>query len=97
MKSEDVMIVWTPNRDPFLEDATRGKIAVTTIPEHHKTKGYTHSVGACDHDWREKSEPERQKALHQLAEQMINEDNIAPDDLDKAFSQIEGWHGVGYA
>jgi mannitol/fructose-specific phosphotransferase system IIA component (Ntr-type) len=42
----------------------------------------------------EKSEAERQEALHQLANQMINEDKIAPADLDKAFSQIEGWSGV---
>jgi hypothetical protein len=94
MKSEDAMVVWTPNREPFSIDATRGRVVATTIPEHPKTQRYSHSVGACDHGWREKSEAERQEALHQLANQMINEDKIAPADLDKAFSQIEGWSGV---
>ncbi|TPO05154.1 hypothetical protein [Mesorhizobium sp. B1-1-5] len=97
MESADAMVVWTPNRAPFLENATRGRVAVTGIPEDPETKGFTHSVGVCDRGWREKSEAERQKALHRLADQMIKRDNILSGDLEEAFDQIEGWPGIGNA
>ena len=89
MNSSDAMIVWTPNREPFLETPSRGKVAVTTIPEHPATTDHTHSAGACDHDWKTITESERQERIRELARQMVEEDNIPKDEIDRELAKID--------
>lgn len=91
MNSKDVMVVWTPNREPFESDGTKGRVAVTTIPEDPSTKGYTHSMGACDLGWDEMTDSERFASLRALAKQMIEEDNIEADVVFGELRKIDGF------
>ena len=94
MRSEDVMVVWTPNREPFHRYDNRGKVVVTTVPQNPEDQQYPSSVGACDIGWKAKSEAQRLEELKELADHMIHNDGISRETINEAFSDIVGWRPI---
>jgi hypothetical protein len=89
MRLEETMIVWTPNRDLWLDKATTGQVAVTTIPEKQELKAHPMSVGACDHNWRETDDAGRRQLLQKYFTQMIHEDKLDETRVREALSVIQ--------
>lgn len=90
MKSEDAMLVWTPLHDYTKHDATAGHVQLVSIPETN-TRGYIASAGACDAGWREMGEADRIKSLTEIAEAMIEDDNIPREAVYAELAKVDGF------
>ncbi|MEJ5084144.1 hypothetical protein [Brucella pseudogrignonensis] len=89
MKSVNAMITWTPDREPFLENGTRGRVEVIHHNVEHDDKNITHSVGSCDAGWEELGVAGREAKINEIYKQMVEEDNINPAYAKKQLSRIE--------
>lgn len=89
MQSIEAMITWTPNREPFENNPTRGQVMVIRHNVDNDDNNITHSVGACDHDWIDIGVQGRQERVENIYRQMVNEDNIDPDHAKQQINQME--------
>ncbi|OOG61974.1 hypothetical protein B0E45_31705 [Sinorhizobium sp. A49] len=89
MQSIDAMLVWTPNHPHTEDDATAGKVKVVTSDTDDRA--YLCSAGACDIGWDAMSDSERFKQLHELAEDMIDNDNIPREAVYAELDKIDGF------
>jgi hypothetical protein len=89
MNSVDAMLVWTPKHPHTESDETAGKVKVVTVDTDDRT--LLCSAGACDIGWDAMSDAERYKQLHQLAEEMIENDNIPRDEVYAELDKVEGF------
>lgn len=97
MRAIDAMIVWTPNKEPWTQYPSIGKVAVTTIPEPPELKRYPLSVGACDLDWRETDDLGRRNLMQKYFTQMIHEDGIDESVARAAIAMIDDFSGVYFS
>ncbi|MGO8422280.1 hypothetical protein ACC807_11135 [Rhizobium ruizarguesonis] len=89
MKSIDAMLVWTPKHPHTEDDENAGKVKVVTVATDDKA--LLCSAGACDIGWDYMSDAERFKHLHELAEAMIEDDNILREDVYAQLDKVEGF------
>lgn len=89
MKSEAAMIAWTPDREPFLDNPTRGQVKVIEFLAERDDKNFTHTIGACDSNWEEIGVSGRQLQIEHIFQQMINGDNIDPLEARSALSRLD--------
>ena len=88
MKADEVMLVWTPNQPSTEADATAGKGKVVTPDTDDRA--YLCSAGACDIGWDAMPDEERFKQLRELAEAMIEDDNIPREAVYAELDKVEG-------
>jgi len=89
MNLQDMMVVWTPKREPFENYPTAGKLAVTTIPEPQWMKKHPSSFGACNLEWKDADHEGRIKLLEYCVSRMVFRDNMNEDDVRNALKVLE--------
>ncbi|WP_192385759.1 hypothetical protein [Mesorhizobium silamurunense] len=89
MLLKDALIVWTPNRAPFENLPTAGKIAVTTLPEPDALKAHPSSYGASDIEWTQASNAQRHKLLSEKLENIAKDDQLDPSDILDSLGGID--------
>lgn len=89
MKSAEAMLVWTPKHPHTEADVSAGKIKVVTLDTDDGT--YMCSAGACDIGWDTMPDGERFKQLRELAEDMIENDNIPRETVYAELDKVEGF------
>lgn len=90
----EAMIVWTANRQPWLNTrnaAPPGSIAVVHWPDDQGAwTRYPSSTGACDLDWRQGDDSYRFQRLANLIEQFSTLDNMNMEHVAEALKAIDG-------
>ncbi|MBX4889791.1 hypothetical protein [Rhizobium bangladeshense] len=89
MKSIDAMIVWTPMHPHTENDENAGKVRVVT--KDTDDIALLCSAGACDIGWDKMSDTDRFEQLRQLAETMIEDDNILREEVYAELDKVEGF------
>ena len=89
MKSVEAMVLWTPDREPFLQARSRGQIAVVTIPEPSSTQEYMCSTGASDEGWSQKNDMQRVNDLEKLRDMIVKDDNIPYATVHAAMQVVD--------
>lgn len=89
MKLEETTFLWMPNNDDYYTANPRqGKIAL--VARGHFDPEYPCSGGACDLAWAEaRSHEERVQILQFYVSLMIWGDEIAPEEVRRAFALVE--------
>ena len=93
----EAMILWTPNREPFLNSSLAGTVVVTEIPEDPLMRMHPMSVGACDHNWVATDEAGRAQLMQRYFSQMLHRDNIPEDTIIDALSNIIEFEDVRFS
>ncbi len=89
MRSIDAMLVWTPKHPHTESDETAGRVKVVTVDTDDNA--FLCSAGSCDIGWDAMSDADRFKHLHQLAEDMIADDNTPREDVYAELDKVEGF------
>jgi hypothetical protein len=88
------MIVWTANRDPWLDSgnwAPAGSIAVIHGPDLHSAwNRYPSSYGACTAEYRDGDDNHRLQRIADLWRQFQDDDNMNMNHVAEAFRIVEG-------
>ncbi|MER9763704.1 hypothetical protein [Mesorhizobium sp. M0138] len=89
MLAKDALIVWTPNSDLYEGQANRGRVVVTTMPQHPALAVHPMSAGSSNHDWNEADNAGRYNLLQEYFSTMIHDDHIDEQVARDALAAIE--------
>ena len=89
MKLHETMILWTPNRQPHINNPNIGCIAITTIPEPKEYRQFTSSYGACNYGWSQFDDALRFSLFTRAVTNIIEMDFLDTRVVADAIREIE--------
>ncbi|MGN6063829.1 hypothetical protein [Brevundimonas diminuta] len=92
MRAIEALIAWTPNRYPFLDEATCGQVRVGPLLGEHEsdwTKPYAKTGGACFSERHEMNEWQLIAMTFIDFHTLVVRDGISPQDAHEAFLAID--------